>query len=139
MNQEQVQLTKSSGNIFQDLGFSYEEAESLRLRTLLLLEIERSLKRQPFSVPELANQLGMTASQVNELLTGTLDQFTIETLLGVLWRIGSQVEIIVRPRPVTVSGTESIIKNHTRKTNTSELPVSNDGGLQHYAGQTRHR
>lgn len=98
MKEEPVQLTKSSGNIFQDLGFSYEEAESLRLRTLLLLEIERSLKRQTRPLTDLADQLGMTPSQLKELLTGTLDQFTIETLLKILWRIGNQVEITVRPR-----------------------------------------
>lgn len=48
-----VKITPSSGNVFTDLGFDEDEAEHLRIRSTLMIEVRRliearsSLKLQP--------------------------------------------------------------------------------------------
>ena len=38
---EKVKLTRSSGNVFRDLGFSGDEAEYLKLRAELMVNLQK--------------------------------------------------------------------------------------------------
>jgi predicted XRE-type DNA-binding protein len=98
MSDDDNKMIKSSGNIFKDLGFDEVEASTLHIRSLLMLEIEHYIKRQGITQVEAAKRLGITPSSVDELLNGRLGLFTIDALVNMLARVGSQVEVVVVPQ-----------------------------------------
>jgi predicted XRE-type DNA-binding protein len=89
-------MIKSCGNIFKDLGFDNVEAENLHIRSLLMLEIERYIKQQALTQFEAAKRLGITPPRVADILSGKLDSFTIDTLVNMLVRVGSRVDVVVQ-------------------------------------------
>ena len=46
MERAKGKITRSSGNVFKDLGFGREEAEHLVIRSELMIKIEKLLKRR---------------------------------------------------------------------------------------------
>jgi len=65
-----VKMTRSSGNIFQDLGFTAEEAARL---------------------------LGVTQPRVSNLLGGRLDLFSSDTPIDMHARLGIRVKLALKP------------------------------------------
>jgi len=96
MINKDAKAIKSCGNVFKDLGFDDEEAENLRIRTLLMLEIENHIRRQGITRDQASKQFDMTSSQVSDLLSGELDLFTIDMLVNILARAGVRLDIAVQ-------------------------------------------
>ena len=63
-----LKITKGSGNVFRDLGFSEGEAQNLLLRTDLMIKIEQLIKKSGLIQSEAAKVLGITQPRVNDLL-----------------------------------------------------------------------
>ena len=61
-------MTKSSGNVFRDLGFPPEEAENLRVRAQLMVEIEKYVRAKGLTQKAAAKQFGITQPQITNLL-----------------------------------------------------------------------
>ena len=76
---EAVTFTRSTGNVFADLG--QENADELQVEALLTLELNRIIK-------------------MNMRYTG----FSIRRLAGVLNKLGRDVEIVVKRRPKSQTG-----------------------------------
>lgn len=55
---KRLKMVKGSGNVFRDLGFSAEEAQNLRLRSELMIEIEDFVKASGLTQKEAAKRLG---------------------------------------------------------------------------------
>ena len=91
-------MVKSCGNIFKDIGFNDVEAESLHIRSLLMLEIESYIKQQGLTQVEAAKQFNVTPSSVEKLISGKLDFFTIDALVNMLARVGIHMEIVVQQK-----------------------------------------
>ncbi len=108
MINEDAKAVRSCGNVFRDLGFDDEEAENLRIRTLLMLEIEEYIRRQNITRAQVSRRFGMTSSQVGNLLSGKLDLFTIDMLVNMLARAGVRLNIAVQREDATDSGLKSI-------------------------------
>ena len=51
---EKVKLTRSSGNVFRDLGFSGEEAEHLALRAELMGHLQKAITARGLTQAEVA-------------------------------------------------------------------------------------
>jgi predicted XRE-type DNA-binding protein len=49
-NDKKVRVVRSSGNVFEDLGFGREEAEHLKIRRTLMAAIRRARKSQDYLV-----------------------------------------------------------------------------------------
>jgi predicted XRE-type DNA-binding protein len=84
------QVTK--GSIFDDLGFSKEEAVHLKLKTDLMLAIREYIKNHELTQVAAAEQLGVAQPQISRLLKGKISLFTIDRLLTMLSRINIKVE-----------------------------------------------
>ena len=41
-----LKVTRSTGNVFEDLGFDRETAENLRIRSALMIEVEQFVRRR---------------------------------------------------------------------------------------------
>ncbi|MSR15304.1 MAG: transcriptional regulator [Gammaproteobacteria bacterium] len=65
-----MKITKGTDNVFRDLGFPEPEARNLALRSDLLIEIEKFVKRSGLPQTTVAKQLGITQSRLSQLLGG---------------------------------------------------------------------
>ena len=91
-----VKVIESSGNVFEDLGFDASEAENLRLRSQLMIELERLIHDSRLTQNEAAELLGIQQSRVSDLVRGKIDRFSIDTLVNLLGKAGRSVEITVK-------------------------------------------
>lgn len=88
-------LTRSSGNVFRDLGFADEEAEHLRLRSLLMIELRKLIEARGLSQKEAAALFGVTQPRVSDLVRGKITLFSLDTLVDMLAHAGARVELVV--------------------------------------------
>ena len=95
---EKVKLTRSSGNVFRDLGFSGDEAESLKLRAELMVNLQKVITARGLKQAETAELLGVTQPRVSDLMRGRIDLFSIDKLIDMLARFGIRVKLELRPR-----------------------------------------
>jgi len=86
-----IRVTKGSGNVFRDLGFSSSEAEHLRLRADLMVVLERLIARRGLTQARAAELLGVSQPRVNDLVRGRLHRFSIDALVDMLARAGVRV------------------------------------------------
>jgi len=94
---EKVQ--RSSGNVFRDLGFTAEEAESLRLRAALMVQICRVIEGRKLTQAAAAKMFGVTQPRVSDLVRGKIDLFSIDTLVDMLARAGVRVSLKIQRGP----------------------------------------
>lgn len=89
-------VTKSSGNVFQDLGFDASESANLKLRAQLMRELETLIRRKRLTQSDAAELLGIQQSRVSDLVRGKIDRFSIDMLVKLLAKTGRRVEIKVK-------------------------------------------
>lgn len=92
-------VTKSSGNVFRDLGFSEEKSAELILKSSLLQALQETIKGRGWKQVEAAVQLGIDQAKVSKLLAGQMAGFSIERLVHFLASVGQDVEVTVRSAP----------------------------------------
>lgn len=89
---------KSSGNVFRDLGFPPAEAEHLRVRSLLMIRLEKLIAARGWTQSAAAKALGVTQPRISDLMRGKIDKFSADTLIEMLGRGGVEVSVTTRPR-----------------------------------------
>ncbi len=89
-------VAKSSGNVFDDLGFDASESDNLKLRAQLMRELETLIHDKQLTQSDAAELLGIQQSRVSDLFRGKIDRFSIDTLVKLLAKAGRHVEIIVK-------------------------------------------
>jgi predicted XRE-type DNA-binding protein len=94
-----AKVRRSSGNVFRDLGFPAEEAESLRLRADLMVQIRRLIEGRKLTQAAAAKMLGVTQPRVSDLVRGKIDLFSIDTLVDMLARAGMRVGLTIQRGP----------------------------------------
>jgi predicted XRE-type DNA-binding protein len=90
-------IEKSSGDVFQDLGFSPTESEDLRLRSDLLIELQDRIGALKVSQSRIAERLGIAQPRVSDLLRGKIEKFSLDTLALFLRKLGAEVSFVVQP------------------------------------------
>jgi predicted XRE-type DNA-binding protein len=83
-------------NVFEDLGFTAEEAAILDVKTQLHIEIMRAIRRQKLSPRQLESVLGVPQPRVSELLTGKISRMTADLLTKYLYRLGREMTLKVK-------------------------------------------
>lgn len=86
---------KSSGNVFADLGFDAEEAANLKLRSQLMIEVDKALMEKKLTQKAAAEALGISQPRVSDLLRGKTEKFTIDSLVNILTKLGHEVSLRV--------------------------------------------
>jgi predicted XRE-type DNA-binding protein len=92
------EITPSSGNVFEDLGFEGGEAENLRVRARLMAPLERYVRERGLTQMEAAKELDTTQARISELVNGKVQAFSIDALVNMLNRAGLEVDVNVRPK-----------------------------------------
>jgi len=86
-------VTKSSGNVFADLGFDAEEAANLKLRSQLMIAADKALMEKNLTQQAAAKELGISQPRVSDLLRGKAEKFTIDSLVNILTKLGHEVTL----------------------------------------------
>lgn len=95
----------SRGNVFEDLGFSPEEAAILRMKTQLHIEIMRTIEKRGLTPRQLEKVLDVPQPRVSELVSGKISKMTADLLAKYLYRLGREVDLktkVSRRRAVVV-------------------------------------
>jgi len=90
-----AKITPSSGNVFADLGFGEEEAEHLRIRSTLMIEVRKLIEERKLTQGEAAKLMGVTQPRISDLVRGKIDLFSIDALVGMLARAGVHVDVVL--------------------------------------------
>lgn len=94
-----LKMTKSSGNVFRDIGFPREEAEHLLVRADLMIQVQKLIMSRQLKQKAAAKILGVTQPRVSDLLRGRIDLFSTDALIDFLARLGAEVRLKVKARP----------------------------------------
>lgn len=89
-------VTPVGGNVFTDLGFGPEEAENLRLRTHLMVEIKAMIHGRGLKQKQAAALFGVSQPRISDLKRGKIDEFTIDSLVNMLGHAGIRIDVTFR-------------------------------------------
>ena len=92
-----LKVTRSSGNVFRDLGFPPREAEHLLVRSDLMIQIQKLIASRRLTQAEVAKILHVTQPRVSDLLRGRIDLFSTDALIDILGRLGVRVRFVLKP------------------------------------------
>jgi len=92
--EEKISITKSSGNVFEDLGI--KDAEKYLVKAKLAGKINRIIEKRGLKQIEAAKLLEIDQPKVSALSCGRLDDFSIERLISFLNKLSRDVEIVVK-------------------------------------------
>src|SRR5215211_6698738 len=101
-----IEHTKSSGNVFADLGLSNPEERMLKAE--LAAQIRRIIEQKGWAQTRVAELIGLDQPKVSRLLRGQLSGFSVDRLFNVLNRLGHSVEVRISAKERAPK------KSHTR-------------------------
>jgi predicted XRE-type DNA-binding protein len=70
-------IIKSSGNVFDDLGFSKEESALLKMHAELMAKVRDSIAKHGWNQSEAAKALQISQSRVSDLIRGKRDKLSL--------------------------------------------------------------
>jgi predicted XRE-type DNA-binding protein len=83
--------TRSSGNVFADAGIPNAAKHMLKAQVAVVIMDE--IRRQHLSQMEAADMMGIRQPDVSKILRGNFSGFGLERLLGLVQKLGRDVEI----------------------------------------------
>lgn len=86
-------VTKSSGNVFTDMGFAPGEAAVLAMRADLMGRLRLLIAERGWSQEEAAVHFGVGQSRVSDLVRGKWEKFSLDMLITLAARAGKKVEL----------------------------------------------
>ena|SRR6266699_7153526 len=92
-----VKLTRSSGNVFRDLGFPGGEARHLLIRSDLMIRLQKVIASRGLKQAQTARVLRVSQPRVSDLLRGRIELFSTDSLIDMLARLGIQVQLVLKP------------------------------------------
>src|SRR3984957_16384896 len=94
---DDLEITRGSGNVFRDLG--HPDADREQLRALLAARIIGVLDDRKLTVRAAQELTGIGAADFSRIRRAKLDRFTIDRLMSILSGLGQQVEVTVKIHP----------------------------------------
>lgn len=92
---ENIEIEKSSGNVFADIGLDMPEERLVK--SDLALKIAQIINKRHLSQTKAAELLGITQPKVSAILNGQLRGFSMEKLINLLCTLNCDVEVVVKP------------------------------------------
>lgn len=90
-----VEVQRSSGNVYADLGLP--DAEKLKIKTGLVIEIRKAMRRLDLTQQAAAKRMGITQPKVSDMMRGDFTNLSERKLMDCLNRLGYDIEIRVKP------------------------------------------
>ena len=92
---EGVEIHRSSGNVFADLGLP--DAEKLKIKAGLVVEIRKAMRALGLNQQEAAKRMGIPQPKVSGMMRGDFTNLSERKLMDCLNRLGYDIEITVKP------------------------------------------
>ncbi len=89
-----IEVQRSSGNVFADLGLP--DAGKLRIKSGLVIEIRKAMRRHGLTQQEAAKRMGITQPKVSDMMRGDFSNLSERKLMDCLNRLGYDIEIKVK-------------------------------------------
>jgi predicted XRE-type DNA-binding protein len=89
-----IEVQRSSGNVYADLGLP--DAERLKIKTGLVVEIRKAMRRLGLTQQEAAKRMGITQPKVSDMMRGDFSNLSERKLMDCLNRLGYDIEIKVK-------------------------------------------
>lgn len=86
-------ITKSSGNVFLDLGFPPEEAAILQMRAEIMADLRKIITTKKLTQAKAAVLLGVSQSRVSDLIRGKWEKFSLEMLIALATKAGMRISL----------------------------------------------
>lgn len=86
-------ITKSSGNVFLDLGFPPEEAAVLQMRAEIMADLRKIITTRKLTQAKAAELLGVSQSRVSDLIRGKWEKFSLEMLIALATKAGMRISL----------------------------------------------
>jgi predicted XRE-type DNA-binding protein len=93
---EGIDFTRSSGNVFADMGF--ENAEEELLKAELTLQIRKAIRDKGLSRQAAAQLIGVSEQQAGALMHNRSGRLSVGRLMQALTRLDRDIEVTVRPK-----------------------------------------
>lgn len=90
-------ITKSSGNVFADIGFDDKRAEEYAVKSDLISLLHRSIRLRGLSQVEAAKLCGTDQPTLSKVLNGKFDSLTIDRLARWIVALGGTIHIDAAP------------------------------------------
>ena len=90
-----LRITRSSGNVFADLGFPPEEAAVLSMRAELMARLRTIIAERGWTQQEAARHLEIGQSRVSDLVRGKWEKFSLDMLVTLAARVGQRPKVIL--------------------------------------------
>jgi predicted XRE-type DNA-binding protein len=90
-------IEPSSGNVFEDVGFTRPEAVSLELRSFLAFRLEEFIQVEALTQRQAAAFFGVSQPRISNLVRGRVDLFSLDTLVDMVTQAGVRIEVLLRP------------------------------------------
>lgn len=90
-----VEIEKSSGNVFADLGLP--DADEMLIKSRLVGKIGEIIRSRKWTQEKAAQVLGMTQPKLSKMLRGQFHGISQSKLLEYLAKLGRDVQIVVGP------------------------------------------
>ena len=90
-------ITKGSGDVFADLGFSPAESCNLRLRSQMMTALRKFIEKEGLTQAEAAKRLRVSQPRVSDLTRGKISRFSLDTLVNMLADAGLEVDFRIKP------------------------------------------
>jgi len=88
-----MELKKSSGNIFEDLGFDSADAEVLKVKAQLKLDIEKEINSRGLSQAKAALLVGIARPAFNRLMNNKLEGISVDKMIHMKYLLGLGTEM----------------------------------------------
>ncbi|MFA9499585.1 helix-turn-helix domain-containing protein [Mannheimia sp. E30BD] len=93
--------TEADNNIFEDLGFSSDEAQKLKsasqqlieTKLMLMNEMSNWIDENKLKQSEAASILGVSRPRISDMVNGKLEKFTLDTLVTFVAKTGKTVQL----------------------------------------------
>jgi predicted XRE-type DNA-binding protein/DNA-binding phage protein len=87
---DSIEIETSSGNVFADLGLT--EADKLKIKSGLVIEITRAVRRLGLTQEEAGRRMGITQPKVSGMMRGDFTNLSERKLMECLNRLGYDIE-----------------------------------------------
>lgn len=94
-NESQIEVVRSSGNVFADLGVAMADEELAKAE--LAFSIRQCIKSKDLNQTDAATLLGTDQSKISLLMNGKVAGFTIDRLIRFLNALEMDVRISISP------------------------------------------
>jgi predicted XRE-type DNA-binding protein len=89
-------VTKGSGNVFADLGFSPAESRNLFIRAQMMTALRDFIEKEGLTQAAAAKRLKVSQPRISDLARGKISRFSLDTLVNMLTDAGLEVDFRIK-------------------------------------------